>query len=391
MLSRRSARGPYHHHARGEPAPLSISIAHVLSSYGLGGQERVALDLAVGQEALGHRVMAVSLAGPPEGALAADFRAHGITAETVAKRGRGFDPTLPFRLAALFKRMRIAIVHTHNPQALIYGALAARLAGARAVHTKHGANPDTGRRVAVRRAAARLCDAFVAVSAETGEIARRNREVAERKLSIIPNGIELSRFHPDPEARAALRRELGMGPDAWLVGTVGRLAPEKDQALLVRALASTLGPERQLAIVGAGEELERLRAQAAALGDRTRFVHLLGARRDVPRILAAFDVFALSSRTEGLPLVIPEAMATGLAVVSTSVGGIPGVIDEGVTGLLVPAGDADRLAQALERLASDRAEARAFGERGREIALRRYAADRMAAAYVDVYNRVLRP
>lgn len=368
-------------------APLAI--AHVLSSYGMGGQERVALDLAIAQSALGHRVIAISLAPPPEGPLAADFRANGIVPETIAKKAQGFDATLALRLAVELRRSKIDIVHTHNPQPLIYGALAARLAGARAVHTKHGANPDGGRRLVMRRAVARLCDAFVAVSRETAEIARRNREVAERKLTTIPNGIQLSRFNPDPEARAAVRSELGIDADAWVVGTVGRLMPEKDQALLIRASAATLGPNRRVVLVGAGGEEAKLRAQAAELGERGKYVHFTGARRDVPRVLAAFDVFALTSLTEGLPLVIPEAMATSLPVVSTAVGGIPGVLDEGVTGLLVPRGDTEKLAEALERLASDRSTARAMGAKAREVALQRYEAKRMAAAYVDLYERVL--
>jgi glycosyltransferase involved in cell wall biosynthesis len=179
-----------------------VRVAHVLSSYGMGGQERVALDLAAGQTALGHAVMAVSLAPLPDGPLAADFAAHGVGVRTVTKRG-GFDATLPARLAWLFLRERVEIVHTHNPQPLIYGALAARLSGAGAVHTKHGANPDGGRRLVLRRAAARLTGAYVAVSETTADIARQNREVPERKLRTIPNGIDLSRFATDAAARTS--------------------------------------------------------------------------------------------------------------------------------------------------------------------------------------------
>ncbi len=355
----------------------------------MGGQERVAVDLAGAQRALGHRVIAVSLAPLPNGPLAEDFAALHILAETVEKRGPGIDASLPLRLSGLFRRVGVDIVHTHNPQPLIYGALAARLAGARAVHTKHGANPGTNQQRALRRAAAVLCDAFVAVSRETEEVARKNREVHERKLTTIANGIDLSRFHEDESARAELRRELGIADAAWLVGTVGRLAPEKDQALLVEACAPTLSPMRQLALVGEGEERPRLEAQIAALGERAPFVHLLGARRDVPRLLAAFDVFALTSRTEGLPLVIPEAMATRLPVVSTRVGGIPSVIDEGVTGHLVPARDAAALSAALQGLAHDPAKARAMGATGRTRALERYSKERMGRAYVDLYERIL--
>jgi sugar transferase (PEP-CTERM/EpsH1 system associated) len=365
-----------------------LAIAHVLSSYGMGGQERVALDLAIGQRALGHQVMAVSLAPPPDGPLADDFVQHQIAVYTVPKRA-GFDPSLPLRLAWLFARRRVDIVHTHNPQPLIYGAPAARIARARAVHTKHGANPDSERRLQMRRAAARLCDAYVAVSATTAEIARRNREVPEEKLRTIPNGIDLSRFHPDAKARAEVRRELGIGERAWVVGTVGRLATEKDQALLVRALAPSLSAERQLVIVGDGAERQPLEAEVAKLGARAPFVHLTGARRDVPRLLAALDVFTLTSKTEGLPLVIPEAMAAGLPVVSTAVGGIPTVVEEGVTGFLAPAGDAAALAGAFERLASDRALAENCGRVGRTLALERYSAERMVRDYLDVYEQAL--
>src|SRR5262249_17047897 len=117
--------------------------------------------------------------------------------------------------------------------------------------------------------------------------------------------------------------------------------------------------------------------------------HLLGARRDVPDVLNALDVFVLCSDTEGLPLVIPEAMAVGLPVVSTSVGGIPTVIDEGRTGFLIAAGDEAALRARLERLRADPALARACGERARATALDRFSAERMAREYIELYERLL--
>src|SRR5262249_25790930 len=123
----------------------------------------------------------------------------------------------------------------------------------------------------------------------------------------------------------------------------------------------------------------------------TRFAHLLGARRDVPAVLNALDVLVMSSDTEGLPLVVLEAMATALPVVSTSVGGIPNVIDEGQTGLLVPAGDEAALRDRLARLGADRALARALGARAREVSVARYSAARMQRDYLDLYARVLSP
>ncbi len=357
------------------------SIVHVLSSFGVGGQERVALDLAIGQRARGHTVRVISLAPAPDGPIADELREHGIDALRVVKRG-GLDPTLVPRLAMALRRHRADVVHTHNPLPLIYGAPAARLAGARAIHTKHGKNPGTRGQIWLRRTAARLVDAFVAVSDTTLAQAREARDVAGAKLREIPNGIRLDRYAPDPAARAQIRAELALG-DAWVIGTVGRLDANKNQALLVRAIAPILSAQLRLVIVGDGPA--RADVEAAAAG--SPHVVLTGRRMDVPRLVHAFDVFALSSISEGLPLVVPEAMAAGLPIVSTAVGGIPSVVEDGVTGLLVPI-DEHALANALAVLAKDQPRARAMGAAAREIALARYSADRMVDAYLALYASI---
>jgi glycosyltransferase involved in cell wall biosynthesis len=205
-----------------------------------------------------------------------------------------------------------------------------------------------------------------------------------RKLQVIDNGIDLARFAPDARARAEARRELGVPDDAWVVGTVGRLVDLKNHALLVRALAPT---GQHVVIVGEGPERAALEELVAALGVGAR-VCLAGRRADVPRMLTAFDVFALPSTSEGLPLVLPEAMATALPVVATRVGGVPQVVDEGVTGFLVPSQDEAALRDRLATLAADPGRARAFGARARELALERYSLERMWAAYRAIYERV---
>jgi glycosyltransferase involved in cell wall biosynthesis len=359
------------------------SIVHILSSYGVGGQERVALDLAIGQKARGHRVSVISLAPPPDGAMAAEFEAAGIAVGRVEKRG-GLDPTLVPRLAHALRELRVDVVHTHNPLPLIYGAPAAWLARAAAIHTKHGINPG-GRGVCwLRRAAARLVDAFVAVSDTTAEQARAQHDTAETKLHTIPNGIRLDRYAPNPESRAAVRIELGLG-DAWVVGTVGRLDEVKNQAMLVRAMAPLLSSSVRLVIVGEGPSRPDVEAAIAELPD-PRWVVMTGRRMDVPRLVHAFDVFALSSTSEGLPLVVPEAMAAGLPIVTTAVGGLPSVVDHGRTGLLVKV-DARSLGGALAALESDRARARAMGYRARQAALARFNYDRMVDAYLGLYGQ----
>jgi glycosyltransferase involved in cell wall biosynthesis len=367
---------------------MNARVTHILSSFGMGGQERVAFDLAVAQRRAGCRVTALSLAPPPDGPLAAELTAAGIEVERVARPRPGVDLKLVVRLARWLRAERVELVHTHNRMALIYGAPAARLAGARVVHTKHGNNPRGGTRLIAGNLAGRLVDAFVAVSPETAAFARTRKEIDERKLVVISNGIEMSRFHPDPEAGVRVRQELGIDPAAWVVGTVGRIASEKNQALLVRAAAPLLGPRARLIIAGDGPLLPALTELVGALGV-AGFVHLLGARRDVPALLNALDVFVLSSDTEGLPLVVLEAMATGLPVVSTRVGGVPTVLDDGDTGYLVPVGDAAALRTQLAALAGDPQAGRACGARARSAAVTRFSAERMQRDYLALYARVL--
>ncbi|HEY2405108.1 MAG TPA: glycosyltransferase [Polyangiaceae bacterium] len=365
----------------------TLSIAHVLSSFDMGGQERVALELATLQRAAGHRVLAVSIAASSEGANANAFRAAGVSVQTVAK-GPRFDPSLPLRLAHRFARQGVDVVHTHNPHALIYGAPAARLVRAVAVHTKHGMNPDTARRMWLRRAATRFVQAYVAVTAELGRVALEKRECAPERLCVISNGIDAARFAPNPLARQRTRRELGIPENAWVVGTVGRLSPEKDQKLLIDAMTPLLDSERQLLIVGDGPERESLSLRVAATW-KAHFVHMTGARKDPENLLAACDAFALTSRSEGLPLVILEAMAMRLPIVSTAVGGVPDVVAPGVTGILVAAGDRAELTRQLDWLASHASEALAMADVARQAVLDRYTIQHMANDYEALYARLV--
>jgi glycosyltransferase involved in cell wall biosynthesis len=366
----------------------TMVIAHVLSSFGQGGQERVAEDLARLQRAAGHEVLAISLAQGPEGPTAAAFRAAGVLPATIAK-GPRVDPSLPVRLAAHLRRHRVNVVHTHNPHALIYGAPAAWLSGAVAVHSKHGMNPDLQRRLWLRRVAAKFVDAYVAVTPTLATKALAQGDCDSSRLHVIPNGIDVVRFAPSRRGRRKVREELGIPDDAWIVGTVGRLAPEKDQALLIDAMAPLLSEGRRLVIVGDGTERDRLRARIARLPGG-RYVHMLGGREDVESILAALDAFALTSRTEGLPLVLLEAMATGLPVLSTAVGGIPDLVEHRITGLLSRAGEPAPLTRQLASLSTDASLSRQMGEAGRHQIFEHHSVDRMAKEYGALYESTLR-
>lgn len=366
----------------------SLGIVHLLSSFGLGGQERIALDLAVGQQADGHRPIAVTLESGAEGPLGPEFRRRDIEVVHVPKRP-GFDARLWLELGGLFRRERVDVVHTHNPQPLIYGGPAARACRVALVHTKHGVNPDSDRRLWMKRAAGWLADSFVAVSEPTAEVARQTRECRPSALRVVPNGIDLARFGKDDAGRAAVRAELGIPADAWVVGTVGRLWPEKDHPFFLRAVEPLLGDRFHVLIAGDGPEAGRTAALVASMRVPTS-IHLLGPRHDIPRVLAALDTFVLSSVREGLPLVIPEAMACELPVVATSVGGIPQVVVEGETGFLVSSGDEAALRERISRLDRDRAEAVNFGRAGRQRALERFSSRRMVNDYFDLYQKALR-
>jgi glycosyltransferase involved in cell wall biosynthesis len=360
-------------------------IAHLLSSFQVGGQERVALDLAIRQQARGHRVMAVSLAPPPDGPLAEELRRAGIGAHTVPKRGPSVDPTLPVRLAALLRRQRVDVVHAHNPQPLIYGGLAAKLAGAAMIQTRHGVAHFSGRQDWLVRQATRLADACVFVSRELATTLDGAGHAPGRSW-VIENGVDLTRFFPDAALRRAARAALGIPESALVVGTVSRLAESKNVPGLVRAAEPLLGEAVHLVIVGDGADRENVERTAAA-GDRAPFIHVLGARADVARLLRAFDLFVLFSRTEGHPIVVLEAMATALPVVATPVGGIPGILDENETGFLIPVDDEQALRARLAALLAEPLRRAEVGARARAVALERYAADRMVDEYLALYAR----
>ncbi|WP_438014360.1 glycosyltransferase [Sorangium sp. So ce315] len=366
-----------------------LVIAHVLNSFQVGGAEQVVVDLAGLQREAGHEVMVVGIDMNPGGPRADQLRARGVAVHMVPKRP-GFDLRLPGKLAAFFAKHGVSIVHSHNQLPLIYATAAGRLHRVPVCHTLHGAMFDQGRRAWLRHMAAKLADAHVAVSQSTADFMLKHNEVPSSKLHVVLNGIDLSRFRPDAAARARIRAELGIPQDAWVAGAVGRLSQVKNHALLLRAAAAAgvLSDSGRLLLVGDGPEAAPLRALAGELGIGDRVV-FAGERHDVPELLSSSDVFVLSSNSEGLPLSMVEAMATGLPVISTAVGGIPALVADGETGFLVPSGDVDALAAKLAVLKADPEQARAMGKRGQKLALERYSAEHMMASYMDIYEALL--
>ncbi|MFO0675366.1 MAG: glycosyltransferase [Polyangiaceae bacterium] len=356
-----------------------MRIVHVVHSLDMGGQERLILHLTRELYARGHHVAVVSLS--PGGTLRSDF---GPIQVHDAPRKDGPDPALSFRLARLFKRLGADVVHTHNPSPFFPSVPAARLVGVkRLVHTKHGANIYGMRSLFTARILVRALSALVAVSEGTAEVARKKERVPERLLHVIPNGIPLRDFEPNPTSRARVRKELGIPEDAYVVGTVGRLAVEKNYPLLVRAMTPLLGPKVRLVLVGEGAARGEIEASIAP--EVREWVVLTGVKKDVPALLSSFDVFTLTSKTEGLPLAVPEAMACELPIVTTAVGGLPNVVTPDV-GLLAPSGDERALTDAYRLLHDDVMKRKAMARRARERALDTYSLETMVDAYEALYR-----
>ena len=356
-----------------------MRIAEVVFSLDIGGQERLVLRMAQAFHELGHDVHVVTLTGG--GALRSEL--GPIAVHDVVRRS-AFDATLYPRLWRLFRSLRPDVVHTHNSVPLHFAAPAARLARVPCtVHTKHGHIAYSKHSVHWGRAATRFVDHFVAVSKDTAATAERIERPRPERLAVIENGIPLGKFAPDDAARNAIRDELGIPRDALVVGSVGRLVEEKDYPLLVRAMAPILGERVRLVIVGEG--IVRAEIEAAITPAIRDFVTLTGARRDVARVLCAFDVFASSSRAEGLPLALAEAMASRLPIVATAVGGVPDIVPPQI-GMLVPHGDPQALRAAIQRLLDDPGLRSSMGEAARQYALGRFAEERMLERYLALYD-----
>lgn len=361
-----------------------MRIVQMVLSLDIGGQERLVARIVRALHQRGHDVHVVTLSeGRALASELGDVPIHQVHFRGANMERFGFDPFLHARLYRLFEEIRPNVIHTHNTAPLAYAAPAARLARiSKVVHTKHGNFKYSPRALPIVRFATRFVSDFVAVSDETARAAEKNERPRPKALHVIENGIPLDSFKRDAVARIAVRDELGLPHDAVVVGTVGRLVGEKDYPLLVRAMKPLLSERVRLVFVGEGKA--RAEIEKAIDPEVRKFVVLAGARRDVPRVLASFDVFAMSSRTEGLPLALPEAMTATLPVVATAVGGVPGIVPA-QTGFLVPHGDPEALRAPIARLIEDRDLRDRMGEAARAYALGRFSEDRMIAQYLDVY------
>jgi glycosyltransferase involved in cell wall biosynthesis len=358
-------------------------VVQVLLNLGKGGMETMAVNLACRADRARFRVVLLALdaGGEHESILAA----ANVEYHVLGGR-RPFAPGFHWRVVSLLRRLETSVLHTHHFAPLLHVLPGATLAGvSRVVHTEHSyryLEPRRDYRRALRWAS-RRCDVFVVVAESMASYYRDAVGVAARRVRVIPNGIDVRRFQPTDRASARARLGLPPGP---LFGTAGRLFPEKRPQDLLEALARVRRtvPDAHLVFVGDGPERPQLTRLASSLG-LTGAVTFAGWQTDQAPWLAALDAFLLPSETEGLPLAVLEAMASGTPVVTTPVGDLPRVVRPGRDGLHVPVADIEALAAAMLRLAGDPGLRAQMGQSARESVVAQYDEALMVERYQELY------
>ena len=300
-------------------------------------------------------------------------------------RRDGNDPALVWQLYRLLRRERPDVVHTHAWGTLIEGIVAAKLAGVPAiVHGEHGTLQTRPGQIRAQKWAWKSVNRVLSVSSRLAERMAAQVGFPLERVTTIRNGVDLARFNRAHRDEA--RQHLGLGSADLAIGTVGRLVDVKDHAGLLSALAALRRQVRgfKAFIAGEGPLRAALEQQLEALG-LCDIVRLIGHQSNVERFLSALDIFVLSSKSEGLSNTIQEAMACGVAVVATNVGGADELVIRGDTGLLVPPLDSDGLAGAIEVLARNAGLRQAMGEAGGLRARREFSVERMLEQYADLY------
>jgi glycosyltransferase involved in cell wall biosynthesis len=323
--------------------------------------------------------------------LAATLRGRGVPVTILRYTSHRFAATLR-DLVKLIRNRRVEVLHTHEFFMNTLGLLASWLTAVPLVATVHGTNyySDTARRRIGYRLVGRRASRLVTVSEANKRFLAERVGIPPRRIQVIPNGVPLNN-RASAASRSAHRANLGLNPDDAVIGTVGSVYPVKGHRYLVEAAASIVGrfPRAVFLIVGQGGLRDELEAHAAKLGIAAH-VRFLGHREDVADLMSIFDIFALPSLSEGMPLALLEAMAAGLPAVATQVGGVAEVLEDWKTGLLVPPGDGRALADRVMTLLENPLLAKELGEAAQQIAETRFSLATMVRTYEGVYSTMIR-
>lgn len=388
-----------------------VRIARIITRLNIGGPAIQALTLSSSLGAHGFQtLLAHGQTDVGEGDMRSVLHSGPYESEYIRSLGRPVRPARDVRaLRAIYKmlgRFQPSIVHTHTAKAGTLGRLAMlaynQSSGrrkAKAIHTYHGHvfegyfRPTVASAfIAIERQLARHTDIIITISPRIrDDIVNRYGIGRPDQVRVVPLGFDLARFLDiDPVARAQARRELDLSPDVLVITTVGRLAPIKRHDLFLKMAArlKDVHPAATFLIVGDGALRDALERQAADLGIANR-VRFLGWRGDLPTVYAATDLFVLTSDNEGTPVALVEAIASGVASVSTDVGGVRDVIADQSSGLLIRAGDAEGLAGAVSALLKDETTRARLAQQGRSSVGSRFGFERLVRDLTELYREVL--
>ena len=386
------------------PPNAPIKILRAITRLNIGGPaiHAILLSRALNDGALFQSTLVTGTTAPHEGDMLDLAHARSVEPLVLPSLGREISPMDDLvslaRMVKLVRRLQPDIVHTHMAKAGTVGRLAARICGVPlVVHTYHGhvfhsyfSPAKTRVFLTIERALGLATNRIIVVGdGQRDEIASYG--VAPlRKLTTIRLGLELDQFLEAESHRGELRRELGIDPQAPLVGIVGRLVPIKAPELFLQAAVSIREalPSAEFLVVGDGERRQELESLVNQLG-LSQSVRFLGWRRDLVRVYADLDVVALSSLNEGSPVVLIEALAAARPVVATAVGGVPEVVIHGQTGLTVPVSDVSALSESILTLLRDRSLADRLGQAGRQHVYPRYDSSRLVDDVRQLYLREL--
>ncbi|MCC7145743.1 MAG: glycosyltransferase [Phycisphaeraceae bacterium] len=378
------------------------TIAHGLHRLDFAGAEILAVHIA---RNLRQQFRFVFFCLDGLGPLADQLRAEGFTVANLERRP-GFDLALTHRLGRFLQQQRVNMVHAHQYTPFFYAALSrlrrsATLRGLKDLrgivfteHGRHYPDPPRPKRIWANKVLLRPSDRVTAVGQFIKQALIRSEGIDAARIDVIHNGIDPRKFAlPDAEAgtlREKIRAELGITANQPVVLQVARLHPVKDHATALRAMAhvKVRCPNAVLLLAGDGELRSDLEKQAAELGTAAH-VRFLGVRTDIPALMAAADVFVLSSLSEGISVTLLEAMAAGLPIAATDVGGNGEIIEHGITGLLSPRSDSQRLADNVLNLLEDAPLRRLLGEAGLARQKSLFDQDQMHLAFAQIYRQVL--
>ncbi|HKP54313.1 MAG TPA: glycosyltransferase [Chloroflexia bacterium] len=367
----------------------------LIDHLGNGGAERLQVTFAAGIDRARFDLHVCALRTAPGLSITPELRALGVPVTELEQRNAYDIPAL-MSLVSYIRRNRIDIIHTHLLASDIMGRMAGFLTGRPVVSTIHNSREDLDaeppRRQWLERWTARLmARRLIVVSALLREEIASWFGVPLKRVVTIPNGVDIERFHRGADFdRVSVRREL-LGGDYPMVINVARWTPQKDQRTLIEAarIVAEARPDVRFVLVGHGPLHDDLVAQAAEAGISDKVI-FAGFREDVADVLAAGDLFVLSSLWEGMPLALLEAMAAGCATVSTNVGGVAQVLQDKITGLLVPPADPPALASAILRYVNEPQLKRQHGEAGYLWVKEHYSMQAWVGKLEELYRRELR-